>query len=65
MPEPSQLTIDGRHARPTAPTAPQSQPPVRLFTAPATIRGQLALPTDQPALVRASLIACPDATVQP
>jgi hypothetical protein len=46
MTEPSQLTIDGREARP-APAQPSGKheaPP--LFTAPATMRGQLAMPTD-------------------
>lgn len=60
---PTQLTVDGREVPATAPQPVHSAPaaPDRLFTAPQTVRGQLAMPTDQPALVRASLLACPDA----
>ncbi len=46
MTEHPQLTIDGREARP-APAQPSGKheaPP--LFTAPQTIRGQIAMPAD-------------------
>jgi hypothetical protein len=60
---PLQTTIDGREVPVLPAQAPQSRPaaPDRLFTAPQTMRGQLALATDQASLVRASLLARPDA----
>lgn len=60
---PLQTTIDGREVPVLPAQAPESRPaaPDRLFTAPQTTRGQLAMPTDQPSLVRASLLARPDA----
>lgn len=59
---PSQLTVDGAQEPLQAPQPLQSgpAPPQPLFTAPQTVRGQLAMPTDQATLVRASLLACPD-----
>lgn len=67
MPEPLQLTIDGRQVPATGAPAPVSAPaprapaPARLFDAPQTIRGQIALPTDAaagaPALERAEDLA--------
>jgi hypothetical protein len=46
MPEPSQLTVDGRETRlaPAQPSGVHDAPP--LFAAPQTIRGQLAMTTD-------------------
>jgi hypothetical protein len=43
-----QTTIDGREVPAVAPDAPRSAPPapVRLFDAPQTMRGQLAMATD-------------------
>jgi hypothetical protein len=48
MTGPSQLTIDGRDV-PRTPAQPPNPPPFAaapLFTAPQTIPGQLAMPTD-------------------
>ncbi len=49
MPDPTQLTIDGRQAPVQAAQAPDARPcvPDPLFHAPQTIRGQLAMPTDR------------------
>lgn len=53
---PLQTTIDGREVPVLPAQAPESRP------AAPDRRGQLAMPTDQPSLVRASLLACPDET---
>ncbi len=49
MTDHAQLTIDGRSERP--PAAPAAAPAVAvpLFVAPQTIRGQIALPTNEQA----------------
>ncbi len=49
MTEPSQLTIDGLETPSRAPETvdpPRSYDAAPLFTAPQTIRGQIAMPTD-------------------
>jgi hypothetical protein len=44
MTESLQLTVDGREERPRAPVAALTFEAPPLFNAPATVRGQLALP---------------------
>jgi hypothetical protein len=44
MTQPAQLTVDGREEAPRAPTRPDTFDAPPLFTAPRTVRGQLALP---------------------
>lgn len=52
MPEPTQTTIYGASEPLSAPERSEEQAaPTRLFTAPQTIRGQLAIPTDKEDLV--------------